>query len=68
MTAKPRQRAGPGREIAWILVVKFMALFAIWAVWFSGPESRHADRERMDRAVYATPAAGPDGGDAHARP
>ena len=51
-----------------IAIIKFAALFAIWAVWFSAPESRHPDRERMSRAVYSTPLPNAEGGDANARP
>ena len=33
------------REISWVLVIKILALFIIWLVWFSTPETVHTGSE-----------------------
>ena len=32
-----RSRPRYAREIAVVLVVKFIALYVIWSIWFAGP-------------------------------
>jgi hypothetical protein len=67
---RPR-RAGPryAREIAVVLVVKFIALFVIWSVWFSGPTRKDVDAKRLAERVYSSqPAAPGEGATLAARP
>jgi hypothetical protein len=61
-------RPGPryGREIAVVLVVKFIALFVIWSVWFSGPARKNVDAERVAERVYSSQPAAPGEGATHA--
>ena len=67
MKRPPRQ---PGtryaREIAVVLVVKFIALFVIWNIWFSGPARKDVDAERVAERVYSSQPAGPGEGATHA--
>ena len=49
-------------EIAVILVVKFIALFVIWSVWFAGPSREDVGAERAAERVYSSqPAASAEG-------
>ncbi len=48
------------REIALVLVVKFLALAIIWSVWFSDPEGRRIDGERIGAAIYSPASADPE--------
>ncbi len=57
------------REIAVVLVVKFIALFVIWSIWFSGPPRKDAGAERVAERVYSSqPAARGEGAPHAARP
>ena len=67
---RPR-RPGPryAREIAVVLVVKFIALFVIWSIWFAGPARKDVGAERVAERVYSSqPAAPPEGTIRAARP
>jgi hypothetical protein len=44
-----------GREIAFALVLKFIALYALWAVFFSHPSQ--PDAAAVAQAIAASPAA-----------
>jgi hypothetical protein len=57
---RPR-RPGPryAREIAIVLVVKFIALFVIWSIWFSGPARKDVGAERVAERVYSSQPAAP---------
>jgi len=61
---------GPGlryaREIAIVLVVKFIALFVIWSIWFSGAARKELGAERVAEKVYASQPAGTVKGATHA--
>jgi len=46
------------REIAIVLVVKFIALFVIWSIWFSGAARKDVGAERVAEKVYASQPAG----------
>jgi hypothetical protein len=54
-------RPGPryAREIAIVLVVKFIALFVIWSIWFSGPARKDVGAERVAARVYSSQPAAP---------
>jgi hypothetical protein len=54
------------REIAVVLVVKFIALFVIWSIWFSGPARKDVDAERVAERVYSSQPAAPGEGATHA--
>ena len=68
MTAHRASHPQLARQVTLVLLVKFAALWVIWAVWFSAPEDRRLDRERIGRAIYSAPSLQPHGGDPHARP
>ena len=68
MASSPRQRPHVMRAIVGVLVVKFLALDIIWNVWFSAPEARRLNRERIATAIYSAPAAAQESREAHARP
>ena len=46
---------GPGRryarEIAVVLVVKLIALYVIWSIWFDGPARKEIGAERVAERV-----------------
>lgn len=46
-------------EIAVVLVVKFIALFAIWSIWFAGPSRKDVGAERVAERVYSSQPAAP---------
>jgi hypothetical protein len=54
------------REIAIVLVVKFIALFAIWSIWFAGPARKDVGSERVAERVYSSQPAAPGEGATHA--
>ena len=54
------------REIAVVLVVKFIALFVIWSIWFSGAPRKDAGAERVAERVYSSQPAAPGEGATHA--
>ena len=64
---RPR-RPGPryAREMAVVLVVKFIALIVIWSIWFSGPTRKDVDAERVAERVYSSQPAAPGEGATHA--
>jgi hypothetical protein len=64
---RPR-RPGPryAREIAVVLVVKFIALIVIWSIWFSGPARKDVDAERVAERVYSSQSVAPGEGARHA--
>jgi hypothetical protein len=64
---RPR-RSGPryGREIAVVLVVKFIALYVIWSIWFSGPARKDVGAERVAERVYSSQPVSPGEGATHA--
>jgi hypothetical protein len=58
-----------GREIAVVLVVKFIALYVIWSIWFDGPARKEVAAERVAERVYSSqPAARGEGATHAARP
>jgi hypothetical protein len=61
-------RSNLGREIALVLAIKFLALFVIWSVWFSHPESSHLSDEQVGAAIYSSPPALKEGTRADAQP
>ena len=46
-------------EIAVVLVVKFIALFVIWSLWFAGPSRKDVGAERVAERVYSSQPAVP---------
>ena len=54
------------REIAVVLVVKFVALYAIWSIWFDGPAIKEIGAERVAERVYSSQPAVPGEGATHA--
>jgi hypothetical protein len=56
------------REIVIVLIVKTIALVAIWDIWFSGPGRKGVSADRVAERLYPfNPPATPQGGP-HARP
>jgi hypothetical protein len=41
-------------EITLVLVIKLAALAMIWHVWFSDPEERRIDAERVGATMYSS--------------
>jgi len=57
-----RQARGRPRlalEITLALAVKFAAMIVIWHVWFSHPEGRQLNGERIGAMIYGTPPSAP---------
>jgi hypothetical protein len=52
---KPMPSTPLVREILVILAVKFVLLFGIWAVFFSGPRPDAADPAKVGRAILDRP-------------
>jgi len=46
-------------EITLALAVKFAAMIVIWHVWFSHPEGRQLNGERIGAMIYGTPPSAP---------
>ena len=46
-----------GREIAVILVVKTLALVAIWQLWFAAPSRPSVDPQRVAERIYSSDSA-----------
>ena len=67
MAAKPR-RSHLAREITIVLAIKFLALYVIWSVWFSHPESEQLNGERIRSAVYSSHVVTQEGGHPNAEP
>ena len=44
-------------EITLVLVIKLAALAMIWHVWFSDPEERRIDAERVGATMYSSSQA-----------
>ena len=44
-------------EITLVLMIKLAALATIWHVWFSDPEDRRIDAERVGARVYSSSQA-----------
>jgi hypothetical protein len=57
-----------GREIAVILVVKTIALFAIWQLWFAAPSRPEVDPQRIAERIYSSGSAATPAEARHARP
>ena len=56
-------------EFAVVLVVKFIALFVIWSIWFSGSPRKDVGAERVAERVYSSqPAVSGEGATHAARP
>jgi len=56
------------REIIIVLIVKTIALAAIWEIWFSGPGRKGVSADRVAERLYpSNPPVTPPGGP-HARP
>jgi hypothetical protein len=67
MAAQTR-RSNLAREIALVLAIKFLALFVIWSVWFSHPESEQLSGERIRATVYSSHVVAQEGGHPDAKP
>ncbi|MEP6678212.1 MAG: cytochrome oxidase putative small subunit CydP [Betaproteobacteria bacterium] len=64
---RPRgRRPRYAREIAIVLVVKALALTAIWQLWFAPPARPHVDAAAVASRIYSVDAA--PGREGHARP
>ena len=49
-------------EIAVVLVVKFVALFLIWSIWFAGPSRKEGVTERVAERIYSSQPSAPSEG------
>ena len=66
--APKTRRSNLAREIALVLAIKFLALFVIWSVWFSHPESEQLSGERIRAAVYSSDVVAHEGSHPNAEP
>jgi len=66
MTTK-NSRSSLGREVALVLAIKFLALFAIWSVWFAHPQAARLNGELVGAAIYSSPAVAKEGTPADAK-
>jgi hypothetical protein len=48
------RRRGPALEITLALMIKLAAMATIWHVWFSDPEERRIDAERVGARMYSS--------------
>jgi hypothetical protein len=64
LTANSRQkttwRSPLVRELAWVLVIKFIALFLIWAAFFSDPIDKTTIDAHLQQTLFSLPNAVPD--------
>ena len=51
------RRRGPALEITLALMIKLAAMATIWHVWFSDPEERRIDAERVGARMYSSSQA-----------
>jgi hypothetical protein len=66
---RPRSgRSRYGREIAIVLVVKMLALIAIWQLWFAAPTRTSIDPQRIAERIYSSDGSAAPDNDRHARP
>jgi hypothetical protein len=56
-TGPSKRRSHLGREIAVVLVIKFVLLALIWWFWFSNPQDEHLRGEHIGTAIYSSGAA-----------
>jgi hypothetical protein len=56
------------REIAFVLVVKTIAMAVIWYAWFAGPSRNGVSADRVGERLYTSAAPATQQGAAHARP
>ena len=52
-----RRRMTLALEITLVLMIKLAALAMIWHVWFSDPEERRIDAERVGARMYSSSQA-----------
>ena len=50
-----------------MLAIKFLALFAIWSVWFAHPQAARLNGELVGAAIYSSPAVAKEGTPADAK-
>ena len=56
---RPRWLSRYGRELAVVLVVKLLALAAIWQLWFAAPARTRVDPAAVAARVYSSGTADP---------
>ena len=56
------------REIVVVLIVKVIAMVAIWHVWFSDPARKGVTADRVAERIYTSDAPAAREGPSHARP
>ena len=54
MNLEPLRRRRLAVEITLVLMIKLAALAMIWHVWFSDPEKRRIDAERVGARMYSS--------------
>jgi hypothetical protein len=57
MNSQSPRRRRLALEITLVLMIKMAALATIWHVWFSDPEDRRIDAERVGAKIYSSSAA-----------
>ena len=54
MNSESLRRRRLAREITVVLMIKLAAMAMIWHVWFSDPEERRIDAERVGARMYSS--------------
>ena len=57
MNSESLRRRPLALEITLVLLIKLAALAIIWHVWFSDPEERQIDAERVGARMYSSSPA-----------
>ena len=57
MNSESLRRRRLALEITLVLMIKLAALAMIWYVWFSDPEERRIDAERVGARLYSSSPA-----------
>jgi hypothetical protein len=57
MNSQSFRRTRLALEITVVLMIKLAALAVIWHVWFSDPEDRRIDAERVGARMYSSSPA-----------
>ena len=54
---RARPRLSPlGRDITLMLVIKAIALYLIWLAWFSSPQDKNLDADKVGKTLITSPA------------
>ena len=49
-------RSALARDITLMLIIKAIALYLIWLAWFSGPQDKNLDADKVGKTLITSPA------------